>query len=86
MKKLMLLVAVFMLGTASIAFAQEPVKKDRPATEQTEDKNAETKAEAKEEAKEEGKAEAKEETKTETKAEKPATEKPEAETPDRPAK
>ena len=52
MKKLMLLVAVFMLGGASAAFAQEPVKKEQPATEQTENKK-----EVKEETKEEPKAE-----------------------------
>lgn len=65
MKKLMLLIAVFMLGSASIAFAQEPVKKEQPATEQT---NKEVKEEPKKEVKEEPKKEAKEG----TQAEKPA--------------
>lgn len=65
MKKLMLLVAVFMLGSASVTFAQEPVKKEQPATEQTENT----------------KEEAKEETKEQPKAEKPATEEKAAETP-----
>lgn len=69
MKKLMLLVAVFMLGSTGITFAQDPVKKEKPATEQTEEK--------KEEAKEEPKQEA--QAKEETEAEKPATEEKAAE-------
>lgn len=61
MKKSMLLVALFMLGGVGVAFAQEPVKKEKPATEQTEC----TKEEAKEEPKQEAPAE-------EVKAEAPA--------------
>lgn len=80
MKKLMLLVAVFMLGSTGIAFAQEPVKKDKPATEQTENKQEEAKEEVKEEPKQEA-SDKKEETKTE----KPATEEKTGDIPAQPA-
>lgn len=71
MKKLLLLVAVFVLGSTGFTFAQDPVKKEKPATEQTEDK--------KEEAKEKPNQEAPAKEKTE--AEKPATEEKADETP-----
>jgi hypothetical protein len=75
MKKLMVLVAVFMLGATGITFAQEPVKKDKPVTEQTEDKKEEAKEATEAEAKKESKEEPKEEPQTEKSAtEKEATE------------
>lgn len=38
MKKLVLLVAMFLCGTSIFALAQDPVKKNQPATEQNEHK------------------------------------------------
>lgn len=63
MKKLMLLVAVFMLGSTGVTFAQEPVKTEKPATEQCENKE-----EAKEEPKQEAPAKEEAEPATEEKA------------------
>ena len=42
MKKLVLLVAMFLCGTSIFALAQDPVKKNQPVTEQNENKTDST--------------------------------------------